>query len=56
MIGDEFFSKILDSIAFTSFVAQRGPPYRPCDLFDEVSTQICNNLIYNLLFLLSYFV
>ena len=43
MIGDEFFTKILDSIAFTSFVAQRGPPHRTCDLFDEVSINYENN-------------
>ena len=28
---------MLESISFLSFVATRGPPYRACDLFDQVT-------------------
>ena len=28
--------QVLESISFLSFVANRGPPYRTCDLFDQV--------------------
>ena len=30
------FFQVLESISFLSFVANRGPPYRTCDLFDQV--------------------
>ncbi|XP_068760421.1 myotubularin-related protein 13-like [Montipora capricornis] len=40
MVGDAFLSKVLDSISFLSFVACRGPPYRACDLFDQLSVEI----------------
>ncbi|XP_074660812.1 myotubularin-related protein 13-like [Tubulanus polymorphus] len=36
MVEEEFLTKVLDSMGFSSFVAERGPPYRVCDLFDEV--------------------
>lgn len=29
--------KVLDGMAFAGFVSERGPPYRPIDLFDDVS-------------------
>lgn len=32
--------QVLDSISFLSFVANRGPPYRTCDLFDQVSSYL----------------
>ena len=28
--------QVLESISFLSLVANRGPPYRTCDLFDQV--------------------
>lgn len=28
--------KVLDGMAFAGFVSERGPPYRPIDIFDEV--------------------
>lgn len=31
-----FWLQVLESISFLSFVASRGPPYRSCDLFDQV--------------------
>ena len=34
---DDFTLKVLDSMCFNTFVAERGPPYRACDIFDEVS-------------------
>ncbi|XP_064634624.1 myotubularin-related protein 13-like isoform X5 [Lineus longissimus] len=36
MIEDDFLTKVLESTAFSAFVAERGPPYRICDIFDEV--------------------
>jgi len=36
MVDDDFLTKVLDSMSFMSFVADRGPPYRVCDIFDEV--------------------
>ena len=38
MVEDDFLSKVLDSMSFGAFVTERGPPYRVCDIFDEVST------------------
>ena len=37
MIDDEFTRRVLDSMSFNTFVAERGKPYRVCDIFDEVS-------------------
>lgn len=34
---DDFLMKVLDGMAFAGFVSERGPPYRPTDLFDDVS-------------------
>ncbi|CAE1243244.1 SBF1_2 [Acanthosepion pharaonis] len=36
MVDDDFTCKVLDCMSFSSFVAERGPPYRVCDIFDEV--------------------
>ncbi|XP_018621057.1 myotubularin-related protein 5-like isoform X4 [Scleropages formosus] len=33
---DDFLMKVLDGMAFAGFVSERGPPYRPIDLFDEL--------------------
>ncbi|XP_035257938.1 myotubularin-related protein 5-like isoform X3 [Anguilla anguilla] len=33
---DDFLMKVLDGMAFGGFVSERGPPYRPTDLFDEL--------------------
>lgn len=41
MVEDEFLGKVLDGMAFGTFVAERGPPYRVCDIFDEVSVMFC---------------
>ncbi|XP_020625172.1 myotubularin-related protein 13-like isoform X2 [Orbicella faveolata] len=45
MVGDAFLSKVLESISFLSFVANRGPPYRTCDLFDQLCVEIDSILI-----------
>ncbi|KAM3854556.1 myotubularin-related protein 13 isoform 1-T1 [Vipera latastei] len=36
LIENDFLTKILNGMAFAGFVSERGPPYRPCDLFDEL--------------------
>lgn len=36
LIENDFLAKVLDGMAFAGFVSERGPPYRTCDLFDEV--------------------
>ncbi|KAH7968208.1 hypothetical protein HPB52_007021 [Rhipicephalus sanguineus] len=35
-IESEFVTKLLDCMFFNTFVAERGPPYRVCDIFDEL--------------------
>lgn len=32
----DFTTRVLDCMFFTSFVAERGPPWRPCDVWDEL--------------------
>lgn len=29
---------------FTSFIAERGPPWRPCDIWDELYSNISDQL------------
>ena len=36
LIEDDFTTRVLDSMSFSTFVAERGPPFRVTDLFDEV--------------------
>lgn len=36
MADSEFLARVLDSMFFTSFVTERGPPWRPCDAWDEL--------------------
>ncbi|KAL6468968.1 hypothetical protein MHYP_G00224920 [Metynnis hypsauchen] len=36
LIENDFLPKVLDGMAFAGFVSERGPPYRACDLFDEL--------------------
>lgn len=40
LIENDFLTKVLDGMAFAGFVSERGPPYRACDLFDEVTTPL----------------
>ena len=37
LVEDDFILKVLDGMGFNTFVSERGPPYRVCDIFDEVS-------------------
>ncbi|CAL1263777.1 unnamed protein product [Larinioides sclopetarius] len=32
----DFIIKVLDCMFFNTFVSERGPPYRACDIFDEI--------------------
>lgn len=32
----QFTQRLLDSMFFNGFVAERGPPWRPCDIWDEL--------------------
>ncbi|XP_041471709.1 myotubularin-related protein 13-like isoform X7 [Lytechinus variegatus] len=43
-LGDEFLSKFLDGMSFGTFVNERGPPYRPCDLFDKLNAMVADTL------------
>jgi len=43
LVDDDFTTRVLDSMSFSTFVAERGPPYRVCDIFDEVR-QVANKL------------
>uniref|UniRef100_A0A8D0H4I3 SET binding factor 2 n=1 Tax=Sphenodon punctatus TaxID=8508 RepID=A0A8D0H4I3_SPHPU len=36
LIENDFLTKVLNGMAFAGFVSERGPPYRACDLFDEL--------------------
>lgn len=36
----DFTTRVLDSMFFTSFVSERGPPWRPCDIWDELYSNI----------------
>ncbi|XP_043569141.1 myotubularin-related protein 5 [Chiloscyllium plagiosum] len=36
LLDDDFLTKVLEGMAFARFVSERGSPYRPCDLFDEL--------------------
>nr|KAG5695683.1 hypothetical protein BaRGS_022360 [Batillaria attramentaria] len=36
MVEDAFLVRVMDGMGFSAFVNERGPPYRVCDIFDEV--------------------
>uniref|UniRef100_A0A7M4E9Y4 SET binding factor 1 n=1 Tax=Crocodylus porosus TaxID=8502 RepID=A0A7M4E9Y4_CROPO len=36
LVEDDFLTKVLEGMAFAGFVTERGAPYRPIDLFDEL--------------------
>ncbi|XP_065070584.1 myotubularin-related protein 5-like [Rhopilema esculentum] len=40
LVADDFFNKVLESVAFSSFISQRGSPFRKCDLFDELVAKV----------------
>ena len=37
MVEDAFMKRVLECMFFNAFVTERGPPYRVCDIFDEVA-------------------
>lgn len=36
----DFTTRVLDCMFFTSFVSERGPPWRPCDVWDELYSSL----------------
>ncbi|CAG5102004.1 Similar to sbf2: Myotubularin-related protein 13 (Xenopus laevis) [Cotesia congregata] len=40
----DFTIRVLDCMFFTSFIAERGPPWRPCDIWDELYSNISDQL------------
>lgn len=36
----DFTTRVLDSMFFTSFVSERGSPWRPCDVWDELYSNL----------------
>jgi len=44
LVNDEFLLRVLDSMSFHKFIEERGPPFRSCDIFDEVYASIYEQL------------
>lgn len=40
----DFTTRVLDCMFFTGFVAERGPPWRPCDHWDELYSNMADLL------------
>ncbi|KAK9497874.1 hypothetical protein O3M35_003784 [Rhynocoris fuscipes] len=40
LVDCDFTTRVLDSMFFTGFVMERGPPWRPCDQWDELYAQM----------------
>ncbi|XP_018572477.1 myotubularin-related protein 13 isoform X2 [Anoplophora glabripennis] len=36
----DFTTRVLDCMFYTSFVSERGPPWRPCDVWDELYSNL----------------
>lgn len=48
LVEDDFILKVLDGMSFNTFVSERGPPYRVCDIFDEVcNVEIIIKMLFN---------
>ena len=45
LVKDEFLLRVLDSMSFHKFIEERGPPFRSCDIFDEVRIEFESILI-----------
>lgn len=43
LVNCEFMSRVLDSMFFTGFISERGPPWRPCDAWDELYSSITDH-------------
>lgn len=44
LVDCAFTTRFLDCMFFTAFVTERGPPWRPCDVFDEVYCSIADQV------------
>ncbi|XP_069180963.1 myotubularin-related protein 13 isoform X5 [Procambarus clarkii] len=44
MVDNDFVGKVLDCMFFTTFVSERGPPWRVCDLWDDLYSGIGDQL------------
>lgn len=44
LVNCEFLSRVLDSMFFTGFITDRGPPWRPCDAWDELYSSMTDLL------------
>jgi myotubularin-related protein 5/13 len=44
LVNDEFLLRVLDSMSFHKFIEERGPPFRTCDIFDDVYALIYEQL------------
>lgn len=40
LVNCDFLSRVLDSMFFTSFITERGPPWRACDAWDELYSSV----------------
>lgn len=40
----DFTIRVLDCMFFTSFIAERGPPWRACDVWDELYSNLSDQL------------
>lgn len=38
----DFTTRVLDCMFFTGFVSERGPPWRPCDHWDELYSNMAD--------------
>ncbi|XP_037087660.1 myotubularin-related protein 13-like, partial [Pollicipes pollicipes] len=44
LVDCAFTARLLDCMFFTAFITERGPPWRPCDIFDEVYCGIADQV------------
>ncbi|XP_044003006.1 myotubularin-related protein 13 isoform X2 [Aphidius gifuensis] len=44
LIDCDFTTRVLDCMFFTSFIVERGPPWRPCDVWDELYNNLSEQL------------
>lgn len=47
LVENDFVVRLLDCMFFNTFIQERGMPYRPCDLFDEVSIRLACSVARN---------
>jgi hypothetical protein len=44
LVNNEFMNRLLDSMSFQRFIEERGPPFRNCDIFDEIYASVQSHL------------